>query len=175
MEERGSHRFDGRRLFGACVVMLLVAVPYGGYEYFMSAHAVPPLSIGSIFPKASLSTLSQGTITTDSLITQKSLVAFISTSCQLCRNEILSLDSIGRMGGDSLTIIVLSLNSRKDTELFRKALHCSLPIYLINDDEARQTYHITSLPLLFFVGERREITSIASSVICDTEIINPIP
>jgi hypothetical protein len=173
MEDAGRHGFDRRKLIGVFVVAALIVTPFGGYEYLEHRSALPPLPIGSRFPSSVFTTLAHTVTTTDSLLAKKCLVAIISTQCPLCRKEILVLDSVWRSGG--CDIVVLSLNSMKETERFKRDLRCALPIFLMNSEEARKRYHINSLPVLFFIGEHQEIRSIVSSIGVNTKFVMPIP
>ena len=134
-----------------------------------------PLPIGSVFPSSSLTTLSRMVTSTDSVLNGRCLVAWISTECALCRAEILTLDRIRRMEGNCLGIVVISLNSHRETEIFRKNLHVTVPIYVANRDEARKTYHIYRLPTLFFIDEHKKIRSIVSTIAVNNDLSLSVP
>lgn len=146
-----------RRRFALLVLIFLILLPIGIYLYIQNKWIVEPLSLGSKIPSAIITTLDGTYVNIDSLITQKTIIVFFSTTCPHCKSELKILDSLHQLFKNKFEIIALSLSPKSETKQFLSERKIPFATYIDNKNEAKIQFRVIPIPAMFFIDKQKRL------------------
>jgi len=157
-----------RKNIAATFLGCVTAIHITAYLFLVYNEPPDPLPTGNRFPASALYSLDERAVSSESVITEncaadgKCVVVWISTRCPLCMEEIRLLEALYMKHGDSLAVVVISLDPCPETTAFRENMSAALPVYVLDRSAAKEIYHVQRVPTVFFIGQRREIVRITT-------------
>ena len=136
-------------------IVILFLIPLGGYLYFQGYWILEPLPDRTLVPQMTIYNLAGKSIQSDSIIHQKTIIIFFSTTCPHCKVLMNTIVSIYRDFDESVAFVGISLDDEMDTKKFVATMNIPFPVYCDTDDRARKAFHVLPIPAIFFINEHR--------------------
>jgi len=116
---------------------------------------------GKTAPDFSLSAMDGSTFSLkDALAKGPVVLAFFKVSCPVCQYAFPFIERIYKAyGGKNVTVVGVSQNSRKDTEMFLREFGVTFPV-LLDDTHSypvSNAYGLTNVPTVFWIAQDGEI------------------
>lgn len=146
-----------RKWIALSIIIFIITGFVVGYFYIQNKYIVEPVAVGEIIPSFKVYRLDNREVKIDTLIHKNILIAFISTECQHCKNEVHALMQLQSLIEDSVTIIAISTNDVKETIDFIGETKVTFPIYLDSNAEARKAFHVLPMPVVYFLDNKRSV------------------
>ena len=168
-----SHRLAAARPLRALVLPALVVLPLAGAAAgaepdgavadLLAAHGIQPIAPPAAAPDFTLPLLDGGEATLSSSHGDWVLLTFFATWCGPCRDEMPTLEELHRRrGGDSLAVLAVSVDSRREpVGPFVEEHQLTLPVLWDHRGEAGRAYRATSIPVSYLIDPGGGIVGMA--------------
>ena len=139
------------------MIIILTAIPVIGFLYLRNQWIIQPFKIGEQIPSVKVQTLEGKEVLASSVLTRKSVLIFFSIDCSHCQKEMNDLRLFYPILKDSVSITAISSSGMQETKDFIEFQNIPFSVYLDNNDEVKKSFHVRSIPAIYFVDEKQRI------------------